>query len=450
MFAGDIPELQPLFDEILGPAPTQHSAEEDDIPATEDEAEPPVATVNADRSGPPGVEVPAAEPEALGVGTPFSLGGGLAEPPPPAPGPPEAKLDEGSGPQDAPLIVGGAVAKAKPSPLLRNLLVGGGGLIALILVSQLLKPATHLAAEETDYVTRATMVRREPSAASGSELGELSRGDKLVGRPVAGKDGSSKWLKITEGAWKDDFVWMSNLSHDERPALSASTGRTARKLKAQAVVRATPDASASSLMELDPGDTVTVLGRTATGWREIELKGGGVGYLPPAAFGETAPDAPSAAPVAAAPPAAKNIPPPVPGRLRVELKPPPQMPFATAPAPPSPAAASPPPPPAPPTRGAEYLTNPPWIRRPSADDQARLAPSRAMDQNQSGRAGVDCQISGSGQLTDCSVTEDPAGWGFGQAALSLARLYLAAPQTSDRKPTAGQRVKINFRFQFDQ
>ena len=98
------------------------------------------------------------------------------------------------------------------------------------------------------------------------------------------------------------------------------------------------------------------------------------------------------------------------------------------------------PPAAPPN--PSVLTGMNWIARPAAADYARLYPPRAMDNGVSGRVVLDCLVDGQGALSCAVVSEDPPGYGFGNAALRLAQSFRAAPQTTDGRPTGGGRVRV--------
>ncbi|WP_395647560.1 energy transducer TonB [Terricaulis sp.] len=103
------------------------------------------------------------------------------------------------------------------------------------------------------------------------------------------------------------------------------------------------------------------------------------------------------------------------------------------------------PPPAPPT--LSVLTNPFWVERPDAGDFARNYPQRALDENVDGRAILDCLVAPDGRLACMVVTEEPEGYGFGEASLRVARSFRMAPLTRDGAPTAGGRVRVPIRWQ---
>jgi protein TonB len=140
------------------------------------------------------------------------------------------------------------------------------------------------------------------------------------------------------------------------------------------------------------------------------------------------------------PPPPDRPPPPPPPEMRV---PPPDL---GAPPTPTPLPVAVDPPPSPPV--AQVLTGMRWLQRPSAQDFNDEYPSRAQDREQEGRVVLDCLVSGSGSISCSVASEDPTGWGFGDAALRISRRFRAAAQTEDGRPTTGgrTRVVINFRL----
>jgi TonB family protein len=101
-------------------------------------------------------------------------------------------------------------------------------------------------------------------------------------------------------------------------------------------------------------------------------------------------------------------------------------------------------PPPPPTDFS--LSDVRWVRAPNARDFARYYPHRALEQDQSGRVVLDCIAAANGAL-DCSVTEEsPTGWGFGAAALSIARQARIEPTAADGSSVAGRRVRLPLAF----
>lgn len=94
------------------------------------------------------------------------------------------------------------------------------------------------------------------------------------------------------------------------------------------------------------------------------------------------------------------------------------------------------------------MANPEWRSIPDAPTILDLFPSQARDQGiAEGRASVSCRIQPDGSTTDCQVRDaEPAGVGFEEAALSLARLFAVNPWSADGRPFQRERVRIPFRF----
>ncbi len=137
------------------------------------------------------------------------------------------------------------------------------------------------------------------------------------------------------------------------------------------------------------------------------------------------------------PPPPDRPPPPPPPEQRV---PPPDM---SAPPTPTPIPVAVDPPPAPPS---PVLTGMVWLQRPSSQDFNRYYPSRAMEREQEGRVMLDCLVSADGRIACTVVSEDPTGWGFGEAAIRISRNFRAAAQTSDGRATTGGRTRVPITF----
>lgn len=96
---------------------------------------------------------------------------------------------------------------------------------------------------------------------------------------------------------------------------------------------------------------------------------------------------------------------------------------------------------------APVISQPEWQRRPSAEDLARLYPSRAAQQGKSGRATLRCRVKGDGTLEACVIrSETPVGLMFGEQALKLAPLFKMPPQARNGEPVAGMDVFVPIIF----
>ena len=105
----------------------------------------------------------------------------------------------------------------------------------------------------------------------------------------------------------------------------------------------------------------------------------------------------------------------------------------------------PPPPPAPPAPvRPSTITNVQWARqpRPTADD----FPARALEREISGSATVECTARSNGSPANCQViSEEPAGMGFGRAAVRVVQRGQLSPRTVDgAAQDATFRVRVPF------
>ncbi|MDE2355456.1 MAG: TonB family protein [Alphaproteobacteria bacterium] len=89
---------------------------------------------------------------------------------------------------------------------------------------------------------------------------------------------------------------------------------------------------------------------------------------------------------------------------------------------------------------------PRWVERPSGDDVVQVYPEAAIRAGVSGRVVMKCAVDQTGALRDCAiVSESPAGYGFGAAALELAQKFAMTPM-----PDAGPgRATITIPIQFE-
>ncbi|MBL8537860.1 MAG: energy transducer TonB [Hyphomonadaceae bacterium] len=92
--------------------------------------------------------------------------------------------------------------------------------------------------------------------------------------------------------------------------------------------------------------------------------------------------------------------------------------------------------------GQSLITNPSFLERPSGRDFERYFPRRALTRGESGRVVLDCAVAADGRLSCAVASEEPLGWGFGDASLQAARHFRVAPATADGRPTSGGRLRV--------
>lgn len=88
-----------------------------------------------------------------------------------------------------------------------------------------------------------------------------------------------------------------------------------------------------------------------------------------------------------------------------------------------------------------------WLKQPNVDELQAVWPRAALAKGRGGSAVMECEVEPQGTLERCSiVSEEPAGMGFGAAALLLAPSFAMKPSTRDGVPIKGRaRIPINFK-----
>lgn len=80
-------------------------------------------------------------------------------------------------------------------------------------------------------------------------------------------------------------------------------------------------------------------------------------------------------------------------------------------------------------------------------DIMRYYPEQAQRIGLEGKAVISCTITAEGRLADCAVvSEDPPGFGFGEAAVKMSTLFKMRPKTQGGAPVDGGKVTIPIRF----
>ncbi len=87
-----------------------------------------------------------------------------------------------------------------------------------------------------------------------------------------------------------------------------------------------------------------------------------------------------------------------------------------------------------------------WEETFAFQDFSRVYPRRAYRRRQNGSAELSCVILDTRRLACDVMSETPAGWGFGQAALDLTEEMLAGPALRDGSPAPGFRFTAPFEF----
>lgn len=98
---------------------------------------------------------------------------------------------------------------------------------------------------------------------------------------------------------------------------------------------------------------------------------------------------------------------------------------------------------APVAAGHHVVVNPDWVALPTSNELEDLYPRAARTANVNGFAKIQCKVGVDGALNACvTLTEDPPGWGFGDATVSAARFFQMRPETVDGVPTDKGKVII--------
>ncbi|MFL5296207.1 MAG: TonB family protein [Phenylobacterium sp.] len=89
-----------------------------------------------------------------------------------------------------------------------------------------------------------------------------------------------------------------------------------------------------------------------------------------------------------------------------------------------------------------------WAGLPSGEDTAQAFAAVTKSTTGAARAVLTCVVQTGGTVSDCKVeSEEPAGQGVGQAALTLAPHFRLTTWTTEGLPTVGARVTIPLRYE---
>lgn len=98
-----------------------------------------------------------------------------------------------------------------------------------------------------------------------------------------------------------------------------------------------------------------------------------------------------------------------------------------------------------PAAAGDADTAPDWLRQPTAAQIAAAYPQAARDKPVAASVGLACTADAVGRMVDCRVTsEEPQGQGFGDAALSVAMLYMLAPRPGTTMAGRGAAWVVHF------
>lgn len=101
---------------------------------------------------------------------------------------------------------------------------------------------------------------------------------------------------------------------------------------------------------------------------------------------------------------------------------------------------------------AKTIARPEWVALPTPAQFQGVFPDAASKAGVlKAKAVMDCTVTATGGLADCKlVSEDPAGYGLGQAILPLARAFRLKIWTADGQPVVGGVVRAPIRYDMKQ
>jgi hypothetical protein len=126
------------------------------------------------------------------------------------------------------------------------------------------------------YIVADANVRDQPTAQGSSIVTKLMRGTKINGTLQIGADGTSAWMKLTDGT---GYIGAVNLNTNAPPKLAKAFADMKWNVEESTDLHATPDANSAVVAHLNMRDQVTLAGVTENGFAEAKRSKGGVGYF---------------------------------------------------------------------------------------------------------------------------------------------------------------------------
>lgn len=87
-----------------------------------------------------------------------------------------------------------------------------------------------------------------------------------------------------------------------------------------------------------------------------------------------------------------------------------------------------------------------WTKKPGAREFDRYYPTRASEREKEGRVVLNCVVDAGGAISCTVASETPEGWGFGEAAIQIAKSFRMAPKTINGEPTSGGTISVPIAF----
>jgi zinc-ribbon domain len=126
------------------------------------------------------------------------------------------------------------------------------------------------------YVVADANVRDQPTAQGSNIVTKLTRGTKINGTLQIGADGTSAWMKLTDGT---GYIGAVNLNTNVPPTLAKTFADMKWNVEEGTDLLAFPAAGSAVVAHLNKGDQTTLAGVTDNGYAEAKRSKGGVAYF---------------------------------------------------------------------------------------------------------------------------------------------------------------------------